>query len=68
MGLYRNKTKGVITVGGVFCAPGKSAEFDDKNVGLQRMLKRGVVEKSAAKKPDPAPSKTDGSNTGSKTE
>lgn len=67
MGLYRNTTKGVITVGGVFCAPGKSAEFDDKNAGLQRMLKRGVVEKSTAKKADQVPAKTDG-NTGSKAE
>lgn len=57
MGLYRNKTKGVVNVGGVFCAPGKNAEFDDKAPGLQRMLKRGVIEKSTASKPDPVPTK-----------
>lgn len=59
MGLYRNTTKGVVNVGGKFCAPGKTAEFDDKAPGLARMLKRGVIEKSNASKPDPVPAKKD---------
>ncbi|MGQ7286013.1 MULTISPECIES: hypothetical protein [Pseudomonadota] len=63
MGLYRNTTKGVINVGGAFCAPGKTAEFDDKAPGLARMLKRGVLVKSTASKPDPVPTKKDGGKT-----
>lgn len=57
MGLYRNNTLGIVNVGGVFCAPKKVAEFDDKAPGLARMLKRGVIEKSNAAKPDPVPTK-----------
>lgn len=63
MGLYRNDSLGVVNVGGVFIAPKKVGDIDEKTPGADRMIKRGVLVKSTASKPDPVPTKKDGGKT-----